>query len=140
MRALKKLYPDALTYRCAPQQPNAGLAPFLRQAMERDVANGGEGDAVALLDAFGNLLLCMPGRMAQSGIRTAFMETTRAYAQLRYQLMMAADADQRAVLRQYLGHPKNGTFVFARGPDPRGAQLHEPGRLRFDDGRSAAAE
>src|SRR5471032_3399225 len=59
----------------------------------------------------------MPGRMAQSGIRTAFMETTRAYAQLRYQLMMAADVDQRALLRQYLGHPKNGTFVFARGPD-----------------------
>jgi len=117
VRALKKFYPDALTYRCAPQQPNAGLAPFLRQAMERDAHNGGDGDAVALLDAFGNLLLCMPGRMAQSGIRTAFMETTRTYAQLRYQLMMAADVDQRALLRQYLGHPKNGTFVFARGPD-----------------------
>ncbi len=114
---LKKLYPDALTYRCTPQQPDADLAPFLLQAMERDRDHGGDGDAVALLDSFGNLLLCLPGRITQSGIRTAFMEVTRAYAQLRYKLMANASQAGRDAVRQYLGHPKDGTFVFAQGPD-----------------------
>jgi cytosine deaminase len=117
VRALKKLYPDALTYRCAPHRPDAGLAPFLLQAMARDRENGGAGDAVALLDSFGNLLLCMGGRLQKSGIRSAFMETTRAYAQLRYKLMMGATQAQQDEVRRYLGHPKDGTFVFARGPD-----------------------
>jgi tRNA(Arg) A34 adenosine deaminase TadA len=116
-RALKQMYPDALAYRCAPQAPDAGLAPFLRQAMARDREHGGDGDAVALLDCFGNLLLCMPGRMTQSGIRSAFMETTRAYAQLRYKLMAGATPERQREVRRYLGHPKEGTFVFARGPD-----------------------
>ncbi|MQA37498.1 nucleoside deaminase [Rugamonas aquatica] len=117
VHALKQLYPDALAYRCTPQQPDAGLAPFLQQAMARDREHGGAGDAVALLDSFGNLLLCMPGRMSQSGIRSAFMETTRAYAQLRYKLMAGATPAQQEEVRQYLGHPKDGTFVFAKGPD-----------------------
>jgi cytosine deaminase len=117
VRALKQQYPDALTYRCAPHLPDAGLAPFLLPAMARDLEHGGAGDAVALLDSFGNLLLCMPGRMTQSGIRSAFMETTRAYAQLRYKLLNGATPAQQEDVRHYLGHPKEGTFVFARGPD-----------------------
>ena len=129
VRALKQLYPDALTYRSAPHAPDAGLAPFLRQAMARDERgarsdkgeDGNEsedgGDSVALLDAFGNLLLCMPGRRAQSDIRSAFMETTRAYAQLRYKLLDGATPEQQEQVRTYLSHPKEGTFVFARGPD-----------------------
>jgi len=121
VRALKQLYPDALTYRSAPHAPDAGLAPFLRQAMARDedggVHDGQGGNAVALLDAFGNLLLCMPGRRAQSDIRSAFMETTRAYAQLRFKLLDGATPEQREQVRTYLGHPKEGTFVLARGPD-----------------------
>ena len=118
-RALKQVYPDALAYRCAPLTPDAGLAPFLLQAMARDREHGGggQGDAVALLDSFGNLLLCMPGRMAQSGIRSAFMEATRAYAQLRYKLMAGATPERQEEVRRYLGHPKDGTLVFARGPD-----------------------
>jgi tRNA(Arg) A34 adenosine deaminase TadA len=117
VRALKQLYPDALAYRSAPHQPDAGLAPFLLQAMARDRERGGAGDAVALLDSFGNLLLCMPGRMTQSGIRSPFMETTRAYAQLRYKLMSGTAPAQQDEVRRYLGHPKDGTFVFALGPD-----------------------
>jgi cytosine deaminase len=117
VHALKQLYPDALTYRCAPHLPDAGLAPFLLRAAARDREHGGAGDAVALLDSFGNLLLCMPGRMTQSGIRSAFMETTRAYAQLRYKLMLGAAPARQDEVRRYLGHPKDGTFVFAKGPD-----------------------
>jgi len=117
VKQLKMLDPDALLYRCAPHAPDAGLAPFLRRAMEIDVAHGGQGDAVALLDAFGNLLLCSPGRQSQSSICTAFMECTRRYAQLRYSLMEGADDAAQNELRAYLAHPREGTFVFARGPD-----------------------
>ena len=121
IRKLKSLYPDALSYRCAPHAPDAGLAPFLLAAMAQDRRQGGEGDAAALLDGFGNLLLCVPGRRAQSAICTAFMECTRQYAQLRYQLMLGASAEMRESVRRYLAHPKEGTFVFARGP---GAGAH----------------
>ena len=117
VRKLKVLYPDALAYRCEPQRPDAGLAPFLKVAMERDLANGGQGDAVALLDAFGNLLLCAPGRRAKSTICTAFMECTRRYAQLRYKLMHGASPAMQAEARSYLAHPREGMFVFAHGPD-----------------------
>lgn len=116
VRKLQRLYPGALTYRCKPHAPDAGLAPFLRAAVDRDRAQGGEGDAVALLDAFGNLVLCVPGRRAQSAISSAFMECTRQYAQLRYSLMLDAGANEQQEARQYLAHPKEGTFVFARGP------------------------
>lgn len=117
LRKLKSLYPDALAWRGKPHAPDAGLAPFLLRAMERDRQQGGDGDAVALLDSFGNLLLCAPGRRSQSAICTAFMECTRQYAQLRYRLMHGAPAQVQNEVRQYLAHPKEGTFVFARGPD-----------------------
>jgi cytosine deaminase len=117
LRKLKSLYPQALAYRGAPHAPDAGLAPFLLAAMEKDRRQGGDGDCAALLDGFGNLLLCVPGRRDQSAICTAFMECTRQYAQLRYKLMLGASAEMRDTVRRYLAHPKEGTFVFARGPD-----------------------
>jgi cytosine deaminase len=125
--ALKKVFPEALSVRCAPQRPDAQLASGLRKAMARDKVMGGKGDAVALLDSFGNLLLCLPGRRNKSNIRTAFMEVTRAYAQLRYKLMDGASAEQREEVRQYLGHPKDGTFVFANGPDDGALSFMELG-------------
>ena len=45
------------------------------------------------------------------------MEATRAYAQLRYKLMAGAAPERQEEVRRYLGHPKDGTVVFARGPD-----------------------
>ena len=116
VRKLRSLYPEALTYRCKPQFPDAGLAPFMLAAVAKDREQGGEGDAVTLLDAFGNLLLCVPGRRTQSAICTAFMECTRQYAQLRYMLMRDASAHEQLEIGQYLAHPRDGTFVFARGP------------------------
>jgi cytosine deaminase len=122
VRKLRELYPQALEYRCEPLRPDAGLAPYLLAAMELDRAHGGDADAVALLDVFGNLLLCVPGQRAQSPVRTALLEATRQYAQLRYKLMHTASAQKRAEVRQYLAHPKHGTIVLARGP---GAQAQD---------------
>jgi tRNA(Arg) A34 adenosine deaminase TadA len=127
LRKLKSLYPHALAYRGAPHAPDAGLAPFLLAAMEQDRRQGGDGDGAALLDSFGNLLLCVPGRRAQSAICTAFMECTRQYAQLRYKLMLGAGAGMQDTVRRYFPHPKEGTFVFARGPGASAQSLMDLG-------------
>ncbi|MDC8757154.1 nucleoside deaminase [Janthinobacterium fluminis] len=121
--ALQGQDPAALAYRGPPQRPGAGLAPFLLAAMQQDRLDGGSGDACALLDRFGNLLLCVPGKRAQSAIRTPFMECTRRYAQLRYELMNGADAALQDEVKRYLAHPKEGTFVFAVGPDDSAASF-----------------
>lgn len=123
VRALRRHFPDALNYRCAPHAPDAGLAPFLLAAMEQDRRNGGQGEAAALLDGFGNLLLCLPGRQAQSLIRTPFMECTRQYARLRHELMAGADAARQEEYKRYLGHPKHGTFVLSGAPDDSAASF-----------------
>ncbi len=121
--ALRQRYPAALSYRCTPHAPDAGLAPFLRAAMEQDRRNGGAGEAAALLDSFGNLLLCLPGRQSQSLIRTPFMECTRQYAQLRHALMAGKDSAQQEDIKRYLGHPKHGTFVLSGGFDDSAASF-----------------
>jgi len=123
VRALRQRYPDALRYHCAPHAPDAGLAPFLLAAMEQDRRNGGQGEAAALLDGFGNLLLCLPGQQAQSIIRTPFMECTRQYARLRHELMAGADAARQEEYKRYLGHPKHGTFLLSGGPDDSAASF-----------------
>ncbi|MDB5961151.1 MAG: hypothetical protein JWP59_2445 [Massilia sp.] len=123
VRKLKSLYPNALSWRGAPQAPDATLAPYLQAAMEQDRRQGGDGDCSALLDAFGNLLLVTPGRRHRSAILTPFMECTRQYAQLRYQLLLGADAATEEAVHRYLGHPKHGTFIWAKGPDGSAASM-----------------
>ncbi|MBA3925456.1 nucleoside deaminase [Listeria rustica] len=110
--ALKAAYPHALEYTApSPNAPDEGLAPYLIEAAEQDIANGGDGNAVALLDTFGNLIMALPGNQAVSEIQTPFMLTTRGYAKLRYDLQMNGVADAT----KYLGHPKYNTFIYAKG-------------------------
>ena len=123
--ALKAIYPDALQY-TAPTRgaPNAGLAPFMINAANTDIAQGGKGNSVAFLDYFGNLLLCLSGNEKASLIQTAFLLVTRNYAQLRYNLRNS-QGDEKVL--PYLGHPKYGTFVFSHGPDESSHSLIELG-------------
>ncbi|WPC06476.1 nucleoside deaminase [Pseudomonas benzenivorans] len=118
-RALTELSPYALSVQSAnPRDPGAELAPPLLQAAQQ----GSVFNSVALLDPFGNLLLCLGGREDRSPIRTAFMETTRSYAVLRWTLMNDPDPAVRAEAEHYLTHPKYGTFVFLYAPDPNTPQ------------------
>ena len=111
--ALSSKYAQALQYRSqAPFTPDDGLVPYLKPMMQHDFTLGGKGQAVALLDHHGNLLLCKSGSESMSSIRTAFMEVTRAYAGLRRQLLVDGITDTH----KYLPHPKYCTFVFALGP------------------------
>lgn len=111
--ALKEEYPHALEYRTRkPDSPDEGLAKFLIEASKEDKRYGGDGDAVAFLDCFGNLLMCKAGRKSLSPIRTAYMETIRAYQKVRYTLCQKENETL-----QYLCDPKFGTFVFVKGFD-----------------------
>ena len=127
VRQLTSLYPHALGWRGAPHAPDATLAPFLLEAMAQDRAQGGDGDCAALIDSFGNLLLVTPGRRAQSPVLTAFMECTRQYAQLRFQLLQEGDAAMVELVQGALAHPKHGTFVVARGFDASAAGIMDLG-------------
>lgn len=111
-KALKAAYPHALEYTApSPNNPDEGLAPYLIEAAEQDIANGGDGNAVAQLDRFGNLIMVSAGNQAKSKIQTPFMLATRGYAQLRYNLQKDGVTDAT----KYLGHPKYGTFIYAKG-------------------------
>jgi cytosine deaminase len=124
IQGLQAIYPQTLQYKApARSKPDQGLLPYLDRAAALDRQQGGPGQAVALLDYFGNLLFCLPGNMAASPIKTAFMLTTRAYAGLRYSLKQQIGKD----MYKYLGHPKYGTFVFLLGPDDSAASLIDLG-------------
>ncbi|WP_457436857.1 nucleoside deaminase [Pseudomonas sp. TE3786] len=114
-RALAHLSPYALTVQSTnPRDPGAELAePLLAAAQQSCVFN-----AVALIDAFGNLLACLGGAEGKSPIRTAFMEITRHYAVMRWTLMNDPHPAVRAEAAQYLTHPKYGTYVYLYAPDP----------------------
>ena len=73
-------------------------------------------NAVALLDPFGNLVLCFADTFEQSPVHTAFMNLTQAYAMIRYGLMNSNETREEAT--KTLTHPKFGTFVFLNAPDP----------------------
>lgn len=122
--ALRNVYPQALDY-TAPTRgaPDEGLGAYLISAAQQDLLNGGSGSSVALLDYFGNLLICLPGNEAVSPIQTPFMMVTRAYAQLRHQLY----ALYGATILNYLCHPKYGTFVVTLGQDKGTSSLIDLG-------------
>ncbi|MGL4560934.1 MAG: nucleoside deaminase [Brevinema sp.] len=110
---LKKYYPQTLEYSCARGNPDEQIVPYLLEQMKIDKLQGGKGNAVAFLDYFGNLLLCCSGNTNISPIRTAFLEATRTYAHIRFDLYQQFGAE----ILTYLGHIKYGTFLFALGLD-----------------------
>ena len=71
---------------------------------------------MALLDCFGNVVLCLPDTYDISPVHTAFMNVTQAYAKTRFALMDDANSIEEATA--YLTHPKYGTFVFLYAPNP----------------------
>jgi cytosine deaminase len=124
--ALRTFYRPTLQYRApARSRPDSNLMQFLQWTAKEDKEAGGPGQAVALLDYFGNLLLCIPGNIGVSPILTSFMRTTRAYAELRYVVAQWEGQSKRAF--EYLCHPKYGTFVFLLGPDKSSSSLVDLG-------------
>lgn len=113
-KAYRALYPKAFTMKVAnPRMPDAALREELENV--RKPVPGAK-NAVALLDPFGNVVLCFPDLLTISPVHTAFMNVTQYYAITRFNLMN--DAATRTEAENYLTHPKYGTFVFLNAPDP----------------------
>lgn len=110
----KAIDPHAFELRLPhPRQPNQALHDHLVHVMR---SQPGARNAVALVDPFGNVILSLPDHFEESPVHTAFMNVTRAYAQVRFKLMDDPQTHQQA--EQTLTHPKYGTVVFLYAPDP----------------------
>ena len=110
----REIYPEAFKVKIAePRLPNTELFNLLKKAKDSEP---NAKNAVALLDPFGNVILCLPDTFNLSPVHTAFMNVTRHYATIRFGLMN--DAVTQPEAKQYLTHPKYGTFVFLYAPNP----------------------
>lgn len=113
-KAFRDIYPDAFGLTLADfRLPDDALLAVLKRVKENTPQAR---NAVALVDPFGNLVLCLADRFDKSPVHTAFMNVTRAYATTRYALM--DDPATRSQAEKHLTHPKFGTFVFLHAPNP----------------------
>jgi len=119
LSALRRHYPEALQVRFAPGKPDARLAQPLLKAARASQARGGAFQAAALLDPHGNLVMLRSGREELSPIRTAFMELTRAWAQVR------AEAGPEG--QKFLAPLKDCTLISLQGPAPDSTSIMELG-------------
>ena len=110
----RAIYPDAIKVKVPNKRlPNAELHSILKNVQDSEP---NAKNAVALLDPFGNVILCLPDTFDKSPVHTAFMNVTRSYAITRFGLQENEATRQEAT--KYLTHPKYGTFVFLYAPDP----------------------
>ena len=112
--AYRTVYPNAFRLKIEnPRLPDKALLDLLQSVK---ASNPGAQNAVALLDPFGNVILCSPDTLQNGPVHTAFMNVTQLYATTRYKLMN--DPATRDQAFDYLTHPKYGTFVFLNAPNP----------------------
>jgi len=110
----RTIYPDAFKVKIPqPRLPGTELFDLLIKVKD---SQSNAKNSVALLDPFGNIVLCLPDTFYLSPVHTAFMNVTRHYATIRFNLMN--DPATQAEAKQYLTHPKYGTFVFLHAPNP----------------------
>lgn len=112
----REIYPDAFKVAVPPRLPNDQLLQILQKTKN---AKPGANNAVALLDPFGNVVLCLADSFDISPWNTAFMNVTRSYAIARFELM--DDKETQQDTSNYLTNPKYGTFVFLYAPNPSDA-------------------
>jgi len=107
----REIYPDAFKLKVPNwQTTRTPDAAILRELL----AVAGSSNAVAFIDPFGNLVLCLG---EGSGIDTAFMQVTSQYAQRRFMLREEDELSMR-----YLTQPAYGAFVYLYAPDPKDAR------------------
>ncbi|MEG4167518.1 MULTISPECIES: nucleoside deaminase [unclassified Microcoleus] len=114
----QEIYSDAFKVKVPPRLPNTQLLNVLQRVKN---AKSGAKNAVALLDTFGNVVLCLADSFDESPVHTAFMNVTQFYATTRFELMNNEDKKIQEDAEQYLTHPKYGTFVFLYAPNPSDA-------------------
>lgn len=119
--AFRSIYDNAYKIKLDNSQVSEGrVIEALRTTLE---ASENARNAVAYIDPFGNLALCLADNLMAGPAETAFMGVTQAYARLRWHLKNAfvtgASAEDPD---RYLSHPKDGKFLFLYAPNPDEAQ------------------
>lgn len=115
-RKFREIYPDAFTIRneqgrLPGHKINALLKEVIKNRLGKPTKN-----AVALLDQFGNVILCLTDTYEESPIQTAFMNISQSYFRIVFELMDNEETREEA--EQYLRAPQYGTFVFLYAPNP----------------------
>jgi cytosine deaminase len=116
----RDIYPEAFQLKVPGWQETRTPDATILAELERVAGANPHANAVAFIDPFGNLVLCLA---EETGIETAFMRVTRAYAERRFALRQG-DPDYPPEDRSttYLTQPSYGAFVYLRAPDPREAR------------------
>ncbi|NET28095.1 nucleoside deaminase [Okeania sp. SIO1I7] len=113
----REIYPDAFKVKISnPRLPGEELFQILKKVKESEPKAQ---NSVALLDQFGNVILCLADT-DESPVHTAFMNVTQNYAIIRFELtkMYVNDPKKVEAPNKYLTYPKYGTFVFLYAPSP----------------------
>ncbi|MGQ5524163.1 nucleoside deaminase [Chitinimonas sp. PSY-7] len=117
LQAYREIYNKAFTIKVDnPRLPDAQILAELKAVL---ASAPNARNAVAFIDPFGNLVLCMADAFNTSPVHAAFMNVTQGYAKTRWELMnkyVQAPTTENPAL--YLTHPKYGTFVYLYAPDP----------------------
>ena len=115
--AYQKIYSKAFTIKISDSRlPDQQILDELQETL---ASASNAKNAVAFIDPFGNLVLCLADTFDLSPVHAAFMNVTQAYAKTRWGLMNEYEAGDIAENPElYLTHPKYGTFVLLYAPDP----------------------
>ncbi len=105
---LREYDSQAVTVKSDYEAPDSAILDRMVQVAKEAYASGHTANAVSLIGPHGNVLMTMAGKEAESPIRTAMMETVRAYTTIR----AALDEEDK----HYLPHPKQLKFVSLKGP------------------------
>ncbi|MDH3825524.1 MAG: nucleoside deaminase [Nitrosopumilus sp.] len=112
----RKIYDKAFTIKTNnPRFPDS-IVDELRLVASNPEGNG---NAVAFIDPFGNLVLCQSGAEKISPVRTAFMDVVQNYSKIHWSLIN--NDTTRDIAEKSLIHPRYGTFLFLYAPDPNAA-------------------
>ncbi len=113
-RAFQVEYPEAFTLSIPdPRRPGREIYDALIDLVDR---TPGATNAVAFIDAFGNVVTARADQTRVNPLSTAFALCSRTYAQTRYALVDSTST--QAIAEQTLTNPNFGTFVFLTAPDP----------------------
>ena len=112
--AMMTAFPDTFAMRLAePRTPTREVQDYLSKL----VASTPQAvNAVALFDPFGNLVAAAPDTLGIGSAYTAFTNTSRMFAHMRFDAV--DDASTQAEARAYLTAPRHGTFVWLHAPTP----------------------
>jgi len=113
----RQIYDKAFTIKTNnPRYPDSTIVDEMRLVASN---TEGDGNAVAFIDPFGNLVLCQSGAEKISPVRTAFMDVIQNYSKIRWSLIN--NDTTRDIAEKSLAHPRYGTFLFLYAPDPNAA-------------------